>query len=408
MLYNIYNILVGPNPEIEEVRERRFASLLSAFLLSIIPFATLTIIFGDLLSNNNELLLLSVNSIIFLIYLMSRTRYYKFIAAMTVALLTFAPLLIWFSVANWLPQDIARPMPWIIVALGAGAFFSDERIVLIQAAVISSIMVFVASIIRGFPLYEYDNQLLTILILSGFFILSSRMIRLYMLEIENQSTELANQNRELEIYTRLLRHDLSNDLQAILNFMELSKLFLAVNFEAAEENLDQSMNLGLRMQKLLHVFRLPMTQPNTNLVKDIQRVAIESEKTHGNLKIEVSWTSDAERATTTASRLLPIVWTNIFRNASQHAGESPLVSVDISIVNQNYHIVIRDDGPGIPSDKRENLFKKDGIIEGQDKGIGLYLSRLIVESNSGTLDLLNTPETQFVIKIPTHPNEGHG
>jgi len=400
-LHRISNILIGANPQIEGLRERRFASLLSAFLLATIPFATLTIVFGDLLSNNIGMLLLFTIVLVFSVYLVSRTCYYKIAVTITVVIITLAPLLIWFFVANWQPQDISRPMPWIIIALAVGAFFTDERVVLVQAIVISSIMIFVASFVRSIPVFDYDNHLLTIGILSGIVIVSSRMIGLYMREIENQSIELENQNRELEIYTRLLRHDLSNDLQAIINSVELSKMLLSVNLETADENLEQSLNFGLRMQKLLHVFRLPKKQSNANLIEEIQKIAKESEQTHCNLSIQVSWTNDAEEETTTASRLLPLVWTNIFRNASQHAGESPIVTVNISIVDQCYHIVIIDNGPGIPPEKRENLLKKTANLEEQDKGIGLYLSRLIVESHGGSLELLNTPETQFVIKIPT-------
>jgi two-component system sensor histidine kinase DcuS len=127
---------------------------------------------------------------------------------------------------------------------------------------------------------------------------------------------------------------------------------------------------------------------------------MESERTHRNLTVEVAWTGGVENETITASRLLPLVWTNIFRNASQHAGESPVVSVDISIVDHQYHIVITDNGPGIPLEKREALFEKNAEREKRDKGVGLYLSRLIIESHGGTIDLSNTPETQFIIRIP--------
>lgn len=269
----------------------------------------------------------------------------------------------------------------------------------------SSIIVLVVGFIRSIPFNEYDSHLLSIAILAALIIITARMIDSYIIEIENQSIELRNQKRELEIYTRLLRHDLSNDLQAVINSVELSKLLISVNLESADASLDLSLNLGTRMQKLLHVFRLPLDQPCRNLIEDIQKIALESERAHGNLSIEVFWTDKAEKERIIPSRLLPLVWTNIFRNASQHAGDYPIVTVNISIDDHYYHIVISDNGPGIPPGKRENLFMKELDSENQDKGVGLYLSRMIIESHGGTIELSNTPDTQFIIRIPTNSND---
>ncbi len=75
--------------------------------------------------------------------------------------------------------------------------------------------------------------------------------------------------------------------------------------------------------------------------------------------------------------------------------------VDISVANHHYHIVIKDDGPSIPVNMRETLFKKDTGFDYRDKGIAFYLSRLIIESHGGTIELSETPGTQFIVGIPT-------
>ncbi|MFX0055774.1 MAG: sensor histidine kinase [Candidatus Hermodarchaeota archaeon] len=399
-LRKLFNILIGPNPRIEDKTQRQQSILLSSFQLAMIPFAVLTILTGDLL-NNVEFLLFAAIAAILATYSITRILTYEASAALIVSLYTFLPVFIWLSVADWQPFDIPRIMPYVIVALALGALFYDERVVLIQGVVISLILVCTVGLVHGIPLMEYDNHLLTVGVLSFMVIVFSRLINSYLDEMNKQSVELRKQNRELEIYTRLLRHDLANDLQVIMNSVELSKLFLPVNLETVDENLERSLSFGERMQKLLHVFRLPTEQPDLNLVENLQSIALDSERTHGNLSIEVSWTGEAEIKTITAGRLLPLVWTNIFRNASQHAGENPIVSVDISVVDHQYHIVITDDGPGIPANVREDLFVKDTDFQHQDRGIGLYLSKLIIESHGGTIEISNTPETQFVITIPT-------
>ncbi len=399
-LQKLIAALLGPDSRIEDRSRRQLSVLLYSFQLAMIPFAVLAILTGDLLNNVVPLLFASIAGIL-VVYSITKVLQYRASVVLVVSLYTTLPILIWFSVTDWQPYDIPRIMPFIILALGLGALFTDERVVLIQGLVISLIIVYTVGFVRGFPLAEYDYYLFTVALLSLMVIVFSRLINFYLREINRQAGELKKQNRDLEIYTKLLRHDLSNDLQAIINSVELSQLLLPLDAERVNESLEQSLSFGMRMQKLLHVFRLPLEQPSAHLVEDIRRIALESENTHKNLKITVSWSREAERKTITASRLLPLVWTNIFRNASQHAGKHPIVHVDISIIDNYYHIVITDNGPGILPDKKEKLFSRSDDFNQRDKGIGLYLARMIVESHGGTIELSDTSKTQFIIRLPT-------
>ena len=157
------------------------------------------------------------------------------------------------------------------------------------------------------------------------------------------------------------------------------------------------------MVQLLHVFSMPLEQPGTDLVKHIKEAARESEKTHGNLKIEVSSDNEASKTSFTASRLLPMVWQNLFRNAAQYAGVDPEVRVNIALADNEFIITVGDNGPGIPESKREFLFRR-GSDEDSENGLGLYLSKIILESHGGSIELVDGDEgaaTRFIIKIPT-------
>ncbi|MFW9849266.1 MAG: sensor histidine kinase [Candidatus Thorarchaeota archaeon] len=398
-LHRLYNILLGPNSKAKNERESQQSALLYAFQLAMIPFSVLTIITGDLVINIEFLIPVAI-ALILVTFMITRFVSYKSSVRLVVSLYTILPIFIWFSVTTWQPYDIPRIMPYIIVALTLGALFINKKIVLVQGLVTSIIIIYTLGIVHAFSFTEYDNYLLTVGILTFMVIIFSRLTDSYLDQIEKQSDELKRQNKELDIYTKLLRHDLSNDLQAVINSVELSQMLLPLSEEKVNENLEESLNFSMRMKKLLQVFKLPLEQPRRNLVEVIRNIAAESEETHSNLRIEVTWTPEAERETITVGRLLPLVWTNIFRNASQHAGEHPTVSVDISIVDHNYQVIITDDGPGIPQEQKERLFRKDASLENRDRGIGLYLSKLIIESHNGTIEISNIPQTQFIIRIP--------
>jgi signal transduction histidine kinase len=204
------------------------------------------------------------------------------------------------------------------------------------------------------------------------------------------------------VYAQLLRHDLRNDLQAILNSVEIAEIFLEVNPEKVKENLSQSLSLGQRIAQLLHVFSMPVEIPSTNFVEHIKDIAVESQETYNNLRIEVSSTKDVQNKTFTASRLLPMVWTNIFRNSAQYCGDPAIVSVKISIEDDSFLVIISDNGPGIPDDQKDWLFKRGSNSDSVEGGVGLYLSRIVLESHNGSIDLVNQEErgTKFTIRIP--------
>jgi len=99
-----------------------------------------------------------------------------------------------------------------------------------------------------------------------------------------------------------------------------------------------------------------------------------------------------------------MVWQNIFRNAAQYAGIDPVVKVAISLEYDEFVITISDNGPGIPESKREFLFRRGSGSESQGSGLGLYLSKLVLESHGGSIELVDDEDssgTKFIIRIPT-------
>jgi two-component system osmolarity sensor histidine kinase EnvZ len=117
--------------------------------------------------------------------------------------------------------------------------------------------------------------------------------------------------------------------------------------------------------------------------------------------------SDAERnghQTTTAFRGLPVVTVkpasfkrclaNLVSNAARHAKT-------ISITGQRDHryltVMVDDDGPGIPANMREEVFKPFLRLDGarnQDEGgtgLGLAIARDIARSHGGDITLSDSP-----------------
>jgi signal transduction histidine kinase len=99
------------------------------------------------------------------------------------------------------------------------------------------------------------------------------------------------------------------------------------------------------------------------------------------------------------------VITNLVSNAVKY-GEKKPVSIELSREGAAARLVIRDQGIGIPEDLQEKIFErferavKGGGISGL--GLGLYITRQIIEAHGGTISVKSRPGqgSVFTIMLP--------
>lgn len=94
---------------------------------------------------------------------------------------------------------------------------------------------------------------------------------------------------------------------------------------------------------------------------------------------------------------------NLCRNAVEAMGHEGTIRLDARLDGQEIALTIEDDGPGIPPERVEDLFKP-WETEGKRDGTGLGLSivRHIVDRHGGTIEVDTTPGkgTRFRIRLP--------
>jgi signal transduction histidine kinase len=115
----------------------------------------------------------------------------------------------------------------------------------------------------------------------------------------------------------------------------------------------------------------------------------------------VEGTLKARNMSVAESRLLPLVFENLFRNSAIHAGEFTRVGVSIKTDGQDLVVRVSDDGPGIADEVKNHLFERGSSTRGG--GLGLYLSRRVIVSLGGSIDLGESEEGEgavFRIVIP--------
>ncbi len=97
--------------------------------------------------------------------------------------------------------------------------------------------------------------------------------------------------------------------------------------------------------------------------------------------------------------------TNVISNAFRYG---KTIAVDLESNNNKLEITIDDDGPGIPEDKREDVFKAFYRIEGSRNketggvGLGLSIAKDVITSHGGKIELNDSPlgGLRVLISIP--------
>ncbi len=94
--------------------------------------------------------------------------------------------------------------------------------------------------------------------------------------------------------------------------------------------------------------------------------------------------------------------TNLIDNALKYGATA---SVSVETTSDFINVLVRDDGPGIPEEKLEEVFRPFARLDGARNtesgsvGLGLSIAQSIVQSHGGSLILTNRPEGGLEAKV---------
>jgi len=108
------------------------------------------------------------------------------------------------------------------------------------------------------------------------------------------------------------------------------------------------------------------------------------------------------------AHLMQRVFENLLQNAYQYSPEGGEVELRLQRMINRIVVILRDQGPGIPEDKLETIFKRyyrikqDGENSPEGLGLGLTISKHITEAHGGKLFAQNNKEggAEFVLELP--------
>lgn len=201
-----------------------------------------------------------------------------------------------------------------------------------------------------------------------------------------------------------LAHELNQPLSAIANYLKGSRRLLEGSSDATSATLrgamdkagEQALRAGQIIRRLRDFVARGESEKRveglTKMVEEASALALVGAKEHG---VNVRFQYDPNTDLVLADKVqIQQVLLNLMRNAIEAMTESP--RRDLSLTTQAHHdgnvlISVADTGPGISKEVSEQLFQPFVTTKRHGMGVGLSISRTIIEAHGGQIWAEPTP-----------------
>ena len=237
-------------------------------------------------------------------------------------------------------------------------------------------------------------------------------------EARRRRDELAHAARLSTIgeLTSGIAHEVNQPLTAMVNFGEACLRMLRSGSGDArklENALQQIVDQGQRAGQIIrHLRRLARKSDNERVEVDISRLVRDViELTTSEIRangIDLSLLLDERLPTVMCDRIqIEQVVLNLVRNAMDAFEDAPVHGRELIICTRansanSVELTVEDTGPGFDADKSEQIFETFFTTKAEGLGIGLSISRSIVEDHGGRLWATPRPGggAIFYVSIP--------
>ena len=229
-----------------------------------------------------------------------------------------------------------------------------------------------------------------------------------LVSLQNIQPEL--QEKEVEAWqnlTRVLRHEIMNSLTPILSLIGTMKhivdkeLPATANDNGAQDDLQEALQTlesrGIGMINFVDGYRSFTSIPPPSFVEvDIEQLIqrmvnlLQPEMTVANIGFVIK-NSTAGKLIYADPEQLSMVLINLVKNAKEALDHSKNPCIHIKSYAQNHSVFIEviDNGPGIEPEALEDIFIPFFTTKENGSGIGLSLSRQIIQQHGGSIKVFS-------------------
>ncbi len=264
---------------------------------------------------------------------------------------------------------------------------------------------------------EFPNQTFTILKLGFVGILLSLILSLaiisslfYLLNIIKKQKQIAEIKND---FISNITHEFKTPITTIGLATEALKVYSKEHNQIkTDEYLDITQNqvgkLNKMVEKVLETSviekdKLLLDKQPTNLVKLINQAVNKQFLSHEK---SIQFKTDIDKLIVNLDAFhSENALNNLIDNAIKYGGNK--IEISLKSTSENIIITIRDNGKIKPEHKSKLFDKFYRIPKGNTHnvkgfGIGLYYTKKIIEKHQGSIEIANTSQTTFIIKLPKY------
>lgn len=223
-------------------------------------------------------------------------------------------------------------------------------------------------------------------------------------------TDLTNcVNFDQTLYIKNMVHEINNILSLINSSLQIieSSHPETKDFKYWNTTMDDVQHLINLMSEISSFNSINSINPEPiDLVTQLDNIieSFTSNEDYSNVSIQLTSANDIPVISADKTKLKQ-VFVNIIKNALEAFDDNktePAIHIDLSCSDNNILITITDNGCGISSEQIETIFLPMVSYKSTGSGLGLSISKKIIEAHQGTLRAESSSDsgTSFYISLP--------
>lgn len=221
--------------------------------------------------------------------------------------------------------------------------------------------------------------------------------------------QMAERLSAISRITSGVAHEVKNPLNAILMHVELARMKLGRGEYDLEGHMETISKEILRLDRVVKTFldftrplELKLTEvPVDTFVDDLVQLARPQAASRG---INMTVRQESQGVEIRVDRdLMKQAVLNVVVNAIEAMPQGGELVLESTVQDEQAEIRVSDNGPGIPPELREKIFRLYFTTKKEGSGIGLAMAFRVVQMHDGTIDFSSEPGkgTTFVLRLPT-------
>ena len=216
------------------------------------------------------------------------------------------------------------------------------------------------------------------------------------LELRESKAKVEAVNKKLQIIGSLTRHDVRNKLMAVKGNSYILKKKLVGQPELVKhlDSIDLAINQSNQIFEFNHLYEINGGEPCFIDIGDCFDQAIELIPNIDNLK----FFNKCYNLRVLADKMVGQVFYTLIENSLRHGQKVTEIHLNYKKENNEITIEYADNGVGINIEIKTQLFSQ-GFSTGGSTGLGLFLSKKILDVYGWKIDEIGTPNVGALFKI---------